>query len=223
MENNALIIFSRLPVGHEIKTRLAPLLSDSQREGLMLAMWQDIFGELIKLPESTQIFLYWTGSGDIQDYKKFLPERFITRRQSEGSLGVRMLNAINQVIRAGYKRVALIGSDIPAIKYEYIIEAFAMLDNYDCVLGPSPDGGYWLIAMRRAIPEAFNVTQWGNSSVLDATVKNLQEAGLTIRLANELDDIDTPEDVKNFLSRPHVNNHTHKFLKHCLSAFTPEN
>ena len=200
MKDNALIIFSRLPVGHEVKTRLAPMLNNSQREGLMLAMWQDIFSEVTKLPESTQIFLYWTGSGDINNYKKFIPERFTLCAQSEGSLGVRMFNAINQVLESGYKRVALIGSDVPAIKHEYIHEAFNMLANYDCVLAPSLDGGYWLIAMSRLIHEVFNSDSWGTSSVLESAVKNIREAGLTLGLAHELGDIDTSDDVKNFSS-----------------------
>ncbi|MBQ6774703.1 MAG: TIGR04282 family arsenosugar biosynthesis glycosyltransferase [Synergistaceae bacterium] len=199
MKDNALIIFSRLPVGHEVKTRLAPLLNDSQREGLMLAMWHDVFSEVIKLPDSTQIFLYWTGTGDINDYKKFIPERFILCRQSEGSLGVRMFNAINQVLESGCKRVALIGSDVPLIKHEYILEAFAMLDNYDCVLAPSLDGGYWLTAMSRALHEVFNSDSWGTSSVLESARKNIHNAGLTLGLAHELDDLDTPDDIKNFM------------------------
>ena len=213
MGSNALIIFSRLPVGHEVKTRLSPILNDLQREELMLSMWQDIFAELTKLPGSTQIFLYWTGSGDISGYEKLLPARFITRRQSEGSLGERMFNAIGQVIESGYKRVALIGSDIPTIRHEYIIEAFAMLDDYDCVLGPSPDGGYWLVAMSRAVREVFDSDSWGNSSVLESAVKNLHEAGLTSGFAHGLDDLDTPDDLRNFLRESDVRSHTYKFLK----------
>ena len=211
--DNALIIFSRLPVGHEVKTRLAPLLNNSQREGLMLAMWQDVFSEVIKLPESIKIFLYWTGSGSINNYKKFIPERFTLCSQSEGSLGVRMFNAINQVLESGCKRVALIGSDVPLIKHEYILEAFNMLADFDCVLAPSLDGGYWLVAMSRAVREVFNADSWGTSSVLESAVKNINKAGLTLGLAHELGDIDTPDDVKNFLKRNSNDTFTYKFLK----------
>lgn len=216
MEDNALIVFSRLPVGSEAKTRLSPIFNEAQREKLMLAMWQDIFGELARLPASTQIFLYWTGSGDIRDYEKFLPAGFKTCRQSEGSLGVRMFNAVSQVIGSGYKRVALIGSDIPMIKHEYILEAFAMLDDYDCVLAPSLDGGYWLVAMSRVIREVFASDTWGNSSVLDSALKNLRNAGLTSGLARELGDIDTPDDVKNFLRIAAPDSHTYKFIRNAV-------
>lgn len=197
---DALIIFSRLPIGHETKTRLATILSETQRKGLHLAMWQDIFREAMKLSASTDIFLYWTGNGNISDYREHIPPSFILREQHGENLGSRMRNAMRDIFSSGYGRAVLIGSDIPTVKAENISRSFAALNNADVVLGASGDGGYWLIGMKKFIPAAFGIPSWGNSSVLNATTENLKRSGFTCVISDEIDDIDTPEDIKNFMN-----------------------
>ncbi len=195
MENDtALIIFSRLPIGHETKTRLAPILSETQRKELHLAMWRDIFGEALKL-RNTDIYLCWTGSGDIEDYRQFIPESFLLMKQEGNNLGERMRGAMRKIFADGYRRAVIIGSDIPSVRAENISRAFDSLNESDIVIGPSSDGGYWLIGMRKYIPESFGISSWGNSSVLDETVRTLHGLGISFGMIETLDDIDTPEDV----------------------------
>ena len=196
--NDALIIFSRLPIGHETKTRLSPLLKESQREELHIAMWHDIFREAMKL-SGIDIFLYWTGSGNISDYREHIPPSFLLCEQCGENLGVRMCNAMRDIFSLGYSRAILIGSDIPSLKAENIARAFGILDGADTVLGPSGDGGYWLIGMRGFFPEAFGVKSWGNSDVLTATAESLKRSGIVFGFADTLNDIDTPEDVRDFM------------------------
>ena len=198
---NALIIFSRLPIGRETKTRLSPLLNEKQREELHLAMWHDIFFEVMKLTKQLDVFLYWTGSGDIMDYLRFIPSSFRLMEQSGVNLGERMSNAIRDIMNLGYMRVAIIGSDIPSLKAENIMRAFEALNTCDVVIGPSEDGGYWLIGMNRFVPEVFNVASWGNSSVLNSTIEKVQALELTYMLVDTLQDIDTPDDVIEFMKK----------------------
>ncbi len=210
---DALIIFSRLPIGHETKTRLAPLLNESQRRELHLAMWHDIFREAVKLSANTDIFLYWTGSGSINDYGEHIPPSFLLREQSGENLGARMSNAMSDIFSSGYSRSILIGSDIPALKAGNLAKAFRLLDDADVVLGPSDDGGYWLIGMRGFFPEAFGVKSWGNSDVLTATTEALRCSGIAFSFADTLNDIDTPEDVRDFMNRsPAFPSEVYKFL-----------
>ena len=197
---DALIIFSRLPIGHETKTRLAPILNESQRKELHLAMWHDIFIEAVKLSASTDIFLYWTGSGNISDYREHLPPSFILREQYGENLGERMRNAMQDIFSSGYTRAILIGSDIPSLKAGNLAKAFGLLDDNDIVIGPSGDGGYWLIGMRGFFPEAFDVKSWGNSDVLTETAETLRRSGIVFGFADTLNDIDTPEDVRDFMN-----------------------
>ena len=192
----ALIIFSRLPIGRETKTRLAPLLNEKEREKLHLLMWEKIFGEVLKLPDSIDIFLYWTGSGDIQDYRKFIPSSFHLKEQKGINLGERMNNAMEEIFNSGYESAAIIGSDIPSLKKHNITNAFDILKKFDIVLGASGDGGYWLIGMNKFIPEAFTIKSWGNSSVLQSTIEKIECLGFTYCFTDTLNDIDTPEDIK---------------------------
>lgn len=213
----AIIIFSRLPIGQETKTRLANILDEKQREILHVAMWADIFSEVMNLSDKINIFLYWTGSGDINNYKKFIPENFILRQQNGLNLGEKMNNAMQEIFYTGYNRVVLIGSDIPSVRAINIKRAFYLLNHSDVVIGPSEDGGYWLIGMKKFISEVFNIpeSKWGDSSVLDSTVKKLKDSGIIYNLIDTLQDLDTPDDIKIFMSQANnQDRRTYKFFLH---------
>ena len=75
--------------------------------------------------------------------------------QTGDSLGDRMYNAFQYISQQGIHKIILIGSDIPQITHEIINDAFAALDNYDCVLGPANDGGYYLIGLDRPESRIF--------------------------------------------------------------------
>ena len=75
-------------------------------------------------------------------------------------------------------------------------------------MGPSSDGGYWLIGMRKLITEVFDISSWGNSSVLDETVRTLRGLKISLGMIETLDDIDTPEDVGQY-KRLHTNTNTY--------------
>jgi len=208
----AIIIFSRLPIGSETKTRLANILDEKQREILHVTMWADIFSEVMNSSDHVNIFLYWTGSGDINNYKKFIPENFILRQQNGLNLGEKMNNAMQEIFYTGYNRVVLIGSDIPSVRAINIKRAFYLLNHSDVVIGPSEDGGYWLIGMRKFIPDAFNISRYGDSSVLDSTIMKLNDSGIIYNLADTLQDLDTSDDIKIFMSQ--ANNQDRKTYKY---------
>lgn len=196
---NALIIFSRLPIGSETKTRLSPILNEAQRAELHIAMWRDIFPETLKLYD-TDIYLYWTGSGNVKDYMSLIPSSFRLKKQEGESLGERMRNAMSDIFALGYERAVIMGSDVPSVSAVNISRAFAALGDFDVVIGSSDDGGYWLIGMRKFIPEAFCVKSWGNSSVLTSTVEQLRLSGMTYSFCDTLNDVDTPDDARNMMS-----------------------
>ena len=214
--DNALIIFSRLPIGRETKTRLAGLLSEAERERLHIAMWQDVFKAVSGLREmiNLDVYLYWTGSGSIGDYAEFIPDFFTTREQCSGSLGIRMCQAIHEIFNDKYKRVCLIGSDIPSVSPDNLNNAFKILESNDAVIGAALDGGYWLIGMRRFIPEAFNLSprSWGKGSVFQATLEHMASQGVSCGLCDTLPDIDTPEDIAAFLNLNQPGTHTINML-----------
>ena len=86
--------------------------------------------------------------------------------------------------------VVLIGSDIPGIQPKMIARAFKLLGNHDAVFGPAPDGGYWLVGLRRRphFSDPFDGVRWSTDQALADSRANL--AGLRIALIDELEDVD---------------------------------
>ncbi|MGZ3614475.1 MAG: DUF2064 domain-containing protein, partial [Thermodesulfobacteriota bacterium] len=97
-----------------------------------------------------------------------------------------------------FKRVLLIGSDIPDLPLEFVDEAFKSLDEKDAVIGPSVDGGYYLIGFRDKtfLPRAFEKIPWSTEKIFDETMKVLENQKLTVHLLQPLRDIDTVKDLK---------------------------
>ncbi len=101
----------------------------------------------------------------------------------------------------GFKRVVLIGSDIPDLPLEFIEEAFTSLNEKDAVIGPSLDGGYYLIGFKDKTfsSQVFKGISWSTERVFEQTTKILEREGLTVHFLKPLRDIDTIEDLGHFL------------------------
>jgi len=95
----------------------------------------------------------------------------------------------------GFAKIGLIGTDMPDIQPSYLKKADELLDRYDVVIGPTLDGGYCFIGMKRVIPEVFGNLSWGKGSVLEQTVAILEELELSWTLLPKLRDIDVWEDL----------------------------
>lgn len=98
----------------------------------------------------------------------------------------------------GYRNIVLIGSDLPGLPSRFLEEAFHVLEQrgQDLVLGPSRDGGYYLVGLSRSMPEIFNEIPWGGENVLMATTQKLTRLGLKAFFLPPWFDIDTPEDLQ---------------------------
>ena len=137
-KTEALILFSRLPIGSETKTRLSPLLDEGQREALHRSFWADAFAAALELRDRADLFLYWTGSGRPEAYSALIPAALELREQRGRTLGDRMLAAAGDAFEAGYERAAIVGTDIPHMRPDSIRRALTLLAGADVVLGPTP-------------------------------------------------------------------------------------
>jgi hypothetical protein len=115
--------------------------------------------------------------------------------QGSGSLGLRLQRQLLRGCREGAAAVVLIGSDLPALAAEDLLEAFRALEHSALVLGPAADGGYWLIGGRRATPQLFTGIDWGSDRVLAQTLELARQAGLAPALLAERHDLDRPADL----------------------------
>lgn len=116
--------------------------------------------------------------------------------QKGKTLGDKMYDAIARVLSKGYKSCVLIGSDVPELKANHLQRAFDLLDDKDVVFGETEDGGYYLVGMKEPIREAFGLSEYGHSKVLEQTIGQLKSTGYTVGYATTLADIDTPEDLR---------------------------
>ena len=113
-----------------------------------------------------------------------------------------MYSAFDSLFSRGYKHIVLIGSDSPDLPVDNIITAFRTLESHpdSLVLGPTEDGGYYLIGLGAPTQVPFEGINWGADTVLAETMVKSEGAGQDVRLMNSWYDIDTPEDFEKLRS-----------------------
>lgn len=215
-ERKAAILFTRIPVPGETKTRMMPYLSPEECAELQADFLRDISRQLRKT--GADLFVCYTGSKSSQVLRKICGKRAVYIEQRGEGLGERMKNAFADVLGRGYERCVLTGSDIPGIKADDVKQAFDSLIKEDVVIGPSEDGGYYLIGMRRLHPELFDKKTYGHANVLEDLEETIRQKGLSACRINMLPDMDTREDLAGYRrlmrSDHHLrNSSTGKFLR----------
>ena len=184
-KGDAILVFSKGSEPEKVKTRLHPFVTPQQRLELHLAFLRDTL-EKIKHLSSTG-YLFVAGNADFP-FQCDLP----TFAQEGNDLGSRLANAFDFVL-SQHDRAIVIGTDSPDLPVERIQHAFAKLSEADIVLGPTDDGGYYLLGLSRLLPEIFENISWGTDKVLQQT---LQRAGnFKVNLLEPHYDVDVIEDL----------------------------
>lgn len=192
-----LIIFTRYPEPGKTKTRLIPALGAEGAAELQRQMAEDTLARAKKLKASRplSVEVHFT-NGDRNLMQDWLGSEPIYRQQGEGDLGKRMASAFETAFADAMTGVAIVGVDCPDLSVQLMAKAFEVLEQYDLVLGPAQDGGYYLIGLKRLIPELFVGVSWGTSVVRQQTVEIAKGLGLAIAYLPILNDIDRPEDLE---------------------------
>lgn len=182
-----------------VKTRLARDIGAVRARALYQRMTASLLRRLGTDPR-WDCHLAVTPDGDLQG--RFWPITLPRLAQGPGDLGERMQRIFD---RAPPGPVIIVGTDIPAVQAAHVARAFRLLSRHDAVLGPTPDGGYWLIGLRRIprILSPFAGVRWSSEHALGDTVSNL--GWVRIILADRLADVDTADDlpeVRALLPRP---------------------
>jgi rSAM/selenodomain-associated transferase 1 len=193
---NCLIIFTRYPEPGKTKTRLIPVLGAEGAAKLHRQLTETVITQLKGLA-NTLIEVHFTG-GNQQLMAAWLGENISYKQQTEGDLGKRIATAFATAFDNGIEKVIIIGSDCPALNSQIIASGFAALSQHELVLGPATDGGYYLIGLKRLIPELFTGINWGTSQVLQQTVEIAQKLKLVVAYLTTLSDIDRPEDLVKY-------------------------
>ena len=191
--SSCLIVFGRYPIPGKVKTRLIPYLGPVGSAQLQRELTEDVVKKARAVSYMADLIFFFEG-GSKALLKRWLGKDIVYLPQRGIDLGDKMGRAILAAQEKGYKKMVLIGTDIPQLDPLYIREAFYKLDQYDIVLGPSDDGGYWLIGMKKFF-DVFSRIEWGTDKVLSQTIGQIKRWGLSFCLLKELTDIDNPEDI----------------------------
>ena len=195
----ALILMTRVPIPGRTKTRLMKMLSGEECARLHKCFLLDLFDVFEFIKDDVDIYLTYTPEDSFSILEDIVPSYVKCFPQQGKDLGEKMMNAFNHLLNKGYNKVALMGSDVPNIQPEDILSSFEALDNSDIALGPTLDGGYYLIGMKNIHKELFEEKlKWGNKSVLEGTIDIANNLNLKTALVKKLRDIDTKEDLIAF-------------------------
>lgn len=179
-----LVIFARLPVPGQVKTRLIPSLGKDGAARLYARLLEHTLVEACAT--GLEVELRTTG-GEADAFRDWLGEGFAIADQGAGDLGERLARVAAPAL--------VIGSDCPGISAPILRAAAGALDDRAVVLGPATDGGYYLVGFREPVPYIFEDMAWSTSTVFAETLGRLAQRGMGPAILPELSDIDTAEDL----------------------------
>ena len=197
IQTNCLIIFARYPEPGKVKTRLMPALGAEGAAHIYREMAEYTLNQARAAAQKSDIALQlWFTGGNQAALRHWLGQDLAYHAQPAEDLGARLIRAFQVAFDAGQQTAIAIGTDCPALDANLLIQAFEALANHELVLGPATDGGYYLIGLRRPMPELFRGIAWSTADVLSQTDAIADTLGLTRHYLPSLTDVDYPEDLK---------------------------
>lgn len=193
---SAIVMFSKATEPGKVKTRLTSHMSDLEAAFFHEAFVLDTLDSLSALNNSDR---YLACHPDKEhSFFKELEESFDIKpfNQRGEDLGKRMKNAFLYLRGEGHKEIVIIGSDSPTLPVEILNEAFQRLKKDELVIGPSLDGGYYLIGISGNVPDLFSGIDWGTDKVFEETLKKAKDSGLDFSVLPFWYDIDTIKELR---------------------------
>jgi uncharacterized protein len=198
--SHCIIVFAKEPIPNRVKTRLLPALSPEQAASLYKAFLVDWCATLSKLETADLVIAYTPPEGK-SALQTLIGEDAIYIPQVGADLGERLGNAGQWACEQKYQKFLFVGSDSPTLPIQYVKEAFKQLESCDVVVGPSMDGGYYLIGFSAdgaelVIPSIFEGISWSSEVVFRQTLEKLQSANARLGLLPPWYDVDTPAELQ---------------------------
>ena len=194
---DAVLIFVRAPEAGRVKTRLAAEVGAEAALRVYRRLAEHAVAQARALGPRVAVRIHFT-PGDAGDAVRgwleevegtaFLP-------QADDYLGGRIRAAFDEAFDAGFRRVVIVGSDLPGLSGELLRRAFDLLDAHPAVLGPARDGGYYLLGLKAPLAAIFQDVPWSTGEVLAATLARMHVLGLRPALLETLGDVDEAADL----------------------------
>jgi rSAM/selenodomain-associated transferase 1 len=190
---------TKAPRAGAVKTRLQPPLTAVEAAALNVCFLRDIAAAITEASSSTDRPVIargvgvFTPPGSEADYEEILPAEFNLLLQRETDFGERLTFATEDLFRVGFESCCLINSDSPTVTAEAFRTAARSLhasDDRHLVLGPSDDGGYYLIGMKKLHRRVFESIDWSTDRVFEQTIQRAREIDLEVETLPTFFDVD---------------------------------
>ncbi len=202
-----ILLFTKFPLPGHCKTRLIPALGPERAALLQKKMTETIITTISRLQKTYPhtLEIHYDG-GSPTHMRSWLGDSHLFKQQPDTSLGTRIEVAIRPHLHKNMA-IIVIGADCPAISEDILRNALTSLQEHEVVIGPTYDGGYYLIGVNGGLwPETlhtlFQEIPWGTDTVFAETMDRVKHLNLKHHILGKLHDIDTPEDLR------HINYHS---------------
>jgi len=189
---------AKAPLAGEVKTRLTPPLTPAEAAALNVCFLRDMATNIQSVSQTFAAsgLVVYTPAGSESAFDGVLPDGFALLAQRGPSLGERLCNATEDLLKEGHSAVCLINSDSPTLPRSILIRAIESLslEGDRVVLGAADDGGYYLIGLKQVHRNLFDGIVWSTSDVLARTQQRATEIDLRVELLPpwyDVDDADT--------------------------------
>lgn len=231
----ALGLMAKAPLAGEVKTRLIPPLTPREAAALNVCFLRDMARNIKSVSETVAAsgLVVYTPVGSECAFEGVLPDGFKLLAQRGPSLGERLCNATEDLLREGHSAVCLINSDSPTLPRAILIRAIEALtlEGDRVVIGAADDGGYYLIGLKQAHWNLFDGIVWSTADVLARTMERAAEIDLPVELLPPWYDVDDAETLDRLCEElfcpPSFNEaypaaHTRAFLKAIINSEGPQ-
>jgi hypothetical protein len=213
----ALCIMAKAPEPGRVKTRLCPPLSPADAAELYRCFLLDKIAQARGVAGAERVLAYAPAQAAV--VFEALAPGFTLLAQRGADLTARLVAVCAELFRSGCDAAILIDSDTPTLPTERLDRAVAVMSDggHDLVFGPSEDGGYYLIGLRRPHPELFEGMRWSTPTVLEETLRRAHALGLSSTRLSAWYDVDTAADLVRLQAEIAVESdggprHTRRFL-----------
>jgi rSAM/selenodomain-associated transferase 1 len=189
-----LVIMAKEPAVGQTKTRLCPPLTPTEAAALYEAMLRDTIGLVAGL-EGVRLAIAVTPPEATDSFRRISPPDAILLPVAGADIGDCLNQVLGRLLADGHSGAIALNSDGPTLPAAYLRQAIAWLNGADVVLGPSEDGGYYLIGLRQPRPELFREIEWSSERVTAQTLARAEAMGLSVALLPPWYDVDTTADL----------------------------
>ncbi len=194
MKRHALAVMAKDPRAGQVKTRLCPPLDPETAADLYRCFLLDVLDLAAAVP-GVDLLVAYTPPEARWLFTQLTDGRFLLHPQEGPDLGARLEQLFQALFQRGYDGVAVVSTDSPDLPPEYLREAFRRLEQSPVVMGPCPDGGYYLIGMSRFTPDLLREIPWSTKEVARQTEERARQLGVELAHLPAWHDVDTAADL----------------------------